>query len=342
MRPSARAITLTVVSLAVVLVTTLLIWVAWDATTSDPQTTLAPLSENARSVNDVYTLITILAGAVMIGVLTLTLAFAVIFRERPGREPQQIHGNPRLEVFWTLIPVIIVVAIAVPSFQSIVDTTSDAPDNSIEVVATGNQWWFEFEYPGLGVVTANEMHIPVGLPVNVELRSDDVIHSFWVPQLSGKVDMVPGHDNRLWFTPEETGTYLGQCAEFCGTSHANMRFLVVVDTQEDFDAWLAAQSAEAVPTQSDLAAAGQTVFTSKACVGCHTIRGVSEVGTIGPDLTHLASRDTIASGILDNTEANLRAWISNPLKEKPGSKMPIVDLTDEELDQLIAYLQGLD
>ena len=341
MRASPRAITITVVSLAVVLVTTFLIWIGWDATTNDPQTTLDPLSENARSVNDVYTLITILAGVVMIGVLTLTLAFAVVFRERPGREAQQIHGNPRLEVFWTLIPVLIVVAIAVPSFQSIVDTTSDAPDGSLEVVATGNQWWFEFEYPGLGVVTANELHLPVGQTVNVELRSVDVIHSFWVPQLTGKVDMVPGHDNKLWFTAEETGRFLGQCAEFCGTSHANMRFLVFVHEQDEFDAWVSSQLADAAPAEGELAVAGQGIVET-TCAGCHTVRGTRAAGQIGPDLTHVASRETLASGMFENSTERLRAWLANPPEEKPGSKMPDLGLSDEQLDQLVAYLEGLE
>ncbi len=341
MRPSARAITLTVVSFAAVLITSYLIWVGWDATTGDPQTTLAPLSENARAVDDVYTLITILAGLVMIGVLTLTLAFAIIFRERPGREAQQIHGNPRLEVFWTLIPVIIVVAIAVPSFQVIVDTTGDAPDDSLEVVATGNQWWFEFEYPGLGVVTANELHLPVDRPVNVELRAGDVIHSFWVPQLSGKVDMVPGHNNRLWFTPEETGEYLGQCAEFCGTSHANMRFRVFVQTQEEFDQWVAEQAADALPAEGELAVAGEGIATT-ICAACHVIRGTNAAGQLGPDLTHFGSRTTLASGMFPNDTENLRAWLADPPDVKPGSKMPNLNLSDEQLDQLIAYLQGLD
>lgn len=295
MRPSARAISLTVVSLVVVLVGSLLIWLGWDATTTDPQSTLDPRSDNTNSIQGVYTLITILAGVVMVGVLTLTLAFSVIFRERPGRQAVQLHGNSRLEVFWTLIPVIIVVVIAVPTFQSIVDTTADAPDDSIQVVAVGHQWWFEFEYPELGVVTANELHILVGVPVNIELRSEDVIHSFWIPQLVGKVDMVPGHNNRLWFTPDETGVFLGQCAEFCGTSHANMRFRVFVDDQVGFDAWVASQAADAKPPEGDLAVAGQAVFSTR-CVGCHTVRGVSEVGQIGPDLTHVASRETIASG----------------------------------------------
>jgi cytochrome c oxidase subunit 2 len=341
LRPSARAITLTIVSLAIVLVTSLLIWLGWDATASDPQTTLDPLSDNARAVNDVYTLITILAGVVMIGVLTLVLAFSFVFRERPGHEAQQIHGNPRLEVFWTLIPVIIVVAIAVPSFQVIVDTTGDAPDKSVEVVATGHQWWFEFEYPELGALTANELHLPVGRSINVELRSGDVIHSFWVPQLSGKVDMVPGHNNRLWFTPEQTGTFLGQCAEFCGTSHAHMRFRVVVESEADFDAWVDSQLADAAPAQGTLAEAGEGIATT-ICAACHTIRGTTAAGQIGPDLTHVASRTTLASGMFDNDTDNLRDWLADPPDVKPGSKMPNLNLTDEQLDQLVAYLQGLD
>ena len=341
MRPSARVISLTVVSLAVVLVTTWLIWLAWDATVSDPQTTLDPLSDNADAVNDVYTFVTILAGIVMVGVLALVLAFSMVFRERPGHEAQQIHGNSRLEVFWTLIPVIIVVVIAVPTFQVIIDTTGDAPDDSLEVVATGNQWWFHFEYPELGVVTANELHLPVGVPVNVELRSKDVIHSFWVPQLAGKVDMVPGHDNRLWFTPEVTGVFLGQCAEFCGTSHANMRFRVFVDTQEDFDAWVAQQRAGAAPASGDLATAGEGIATT-ICAACHEIRGTRAAAQTGPDLTHVASRTTIASGILENNTANLRAWLANPPGEKPGSKMLNLNLSAEQIDQLVAYLQGLE
>lgn len=343
MRPSARAISLTVVSLAVVLVTTFLIWVAWDATASDPQTTLDPRSDNTNSIQSVYTLITILAGVVMVGVLTLTLAFSVVFRERPGRQAVQLHGNSRLEVFWTLIPVIIVVVIAIPSFQSIVDTTADAPDDSIQVVATGHQWWFEFDYPELGVITANELHIPVGVPVNVVLKSDDVIHSFWIPQLVGKVDMVPGHNNKTWFTPEEEGLFLGQCAEFCGTSHANMRFRVFVDSQADFNAWVTAQSADTAAASGELAAAGEELFTAKGCAGCHTIRGKQgAVGQTGPDLTHLASRDTIAAGILDNSTEDLKTWLSNPPGVKPGSIMPNLGLSAGDIEQLVAYLQGLD
>ena len=340
MRPSARAITITVVAFVVVLIVTALIWLGWYDTYDDPQTTFNPKSDTADQVRGVYDLIIVLAGIVMVGVFTLTLAFSFVFRERPGREAQAIHGNPRLEVFWTLIPVIIVVAIAVPTFQVIVDTTGDAPDNSLELVATGNQWWFEFEYPGLGVVTANELHLPVNQSVNVELRSNDVIHSFWVPQLTGKTDMVPGHDNRLWFTPEEEGVYLAQCAEFCGTSHANMRFRVFVQSQADFDAWVEAQIADRIAPEGDLAVAGEAIATT-ICAACHTIRGTNAAAQIGPDLTHVGSRTTIASGMLENNTENLRAWLADPPAEKPGSKMPNLNLTPEQLEQLVAYLQGL-
>lgn len=340
MRPSPRALSLTVLALAIVLITTWLIWIAWDATASDPMTTLDPRSDNADAVQGLYDFVTILAGIVMVGVLTLTLAFAIIFRERAGREPQQLHGNSRLEMLWTLIPVAIVIAIAIPSISVIIDTTGDAPDDALEVVATGNQWWFEFEYPGLDVTTANELHIPVGRPVNVELRSGDVIHSFWVPQLSGKVDMVPGHENRLWFTPHETGMFLGQCAEFCGTSHANMRFRVFVDTPEDFDAWIASQAAGAEPAQGSLALAGEKIATT-LCAACHAIRGTNAAGQIGPDLTHVASRTTLASGMFENNSENMAAWLANPPGEKPGSKMPNLNLSADQIGQLVAYLQGL-
>ena len=305
------------------------------------QTTVAPKSDNAILIQDIYTIVWILAGIVMVGVLTLTLAFSFIFRERPGgKAAAHIHGNPKLEVFWTLIPVIIVILIAIPSFQVIVDTTGDAPDGAIEIVATGHQWWFEFEYPDAGLVTANELHIPVGQPVNIELRSVDVIHSFWVPQLSGKVDMVPGHNNRLWFTPNTPGEYYGQCAEFCGTSHANMRFRVVVESEADYASWVAAQTADAQPAVGELAQAGEGIATT-ICAGCHTIQGTSAAGTDGPNLTHVGSRGLIASGLIDNDADGLAEWLSDPLAVKPGSKMPNLNLNSEQIEQLVAYLQGL-
>lgn len=335
-----------VVSLLITAAVTWLLWVWFrDAALlgADSQTTMQPASDNADRVQGVYVLIFWLAGGVFAGVMALTLVFALMFREKEGAEALQIHGNSRLEVLWTFIPVIIVVVMAVPTFNAIVEIESDAPDDALELVATGHQWWFEFQYPDSGVVTANEIHLPVDRAVNIAIESVDVIHSFWVPRLSGKVDMVPGHQNGLWFTPNEVGVYLGQCAEFCGLSHANMRFRVIVESQADFDAWIAAQLTPADAAPADEAvAAGLQQFQQSGCVGCHVINGVSEVpGTIGPNLTHVGSRSTIASGTLPNTAEDLATWLHNPPGVKPGSRMPNLNLSDEQIGRLVTYLQSL-
>ncbi len=341
MRPSARALALTAVSLLAVLLLSAVIWAISAGTAGDLQTTFNPKSDNADRVHDVYLFIWVLAGIVMVGVLTLTLAFSLVFRDRPDAAPaKQIHGNPRLEVIWTIIPVAIVVLIAIPSFQVIVETTGDAPDDALEIVATGHQWWFEFEYPESGLVTANEIHIPLGRPVTFELRSEDVIHSFWVPQLAGKVDMVPGHNNHLWFTPNEAGEYYGQCAEFCGTSHANMRFRVIVESPSAYEAWVVAQLKDAEPAVGELAVAGEKIATA-LCAACHTIRGTNAASVIGPDLTHVGSRNLIASGIIENTDEAMTAFLADPPAVKPGSLMPDLNLRDDQIEQLVAYLKGL-
>ena len=341
MRPSARTLTLSAVSVIAVLILSAILWVIFAGSVDHLQTTFNPKSDNAIKIHDLYKLVWILAGIVMAAVLAITLAFSLIFRERPGgKAASHIHGNPKLEVMWTLIPVIIGVLIVIPSIKVIAETTGDAPDGAIEIVATGHQWWFEFEYPDEGLVTANELHIPVGRTVNIELRSVDVIHSFWVPQLAGKVDMVPGHNNKLWFTPDTPGEYYGQCAEFCGTSHANMRFRVVVDTEADYAKWVMAQTADAQPAVSNLAQAGEGIATT-LCAACHAIRGTGAVGIIGPDLTHVGSRKLIASGIIDNDTEGLTEWLTNPPEVKPGSKMPNLNLNSEQIEQIVAYLQGL-
>lgn len=333
-----------VLSLAIVGVVTWLSWVFFADAARDPQSTYAPASDNTNEIQGVYEIVFWLAGIVFFGVLAATLAFALMFRERPGQEAKQIHGNSRLEVLWTLLPVVIVVAIAVPTFDAVAKITGAAPADALQVRAIGHQWWFEFQYPELGITTANELHVPVDRPVEVTLESIDVIHSFWVPQLAGKIDMVPGHTNRLWFTPNEAraDAYLGQCAEFCGTSHANMRFRVFVDTQADFDAWAAAEGAPASAPTAELALQGMQQFTNSGCVGCHTVSGNDLAqGKVGPNLTHVGSRTTIAAGMMDNTTENLTRWLSDPPGVKPGSKMPNLNLTPEQVKVLIAYLQGL-
>ena len=317
------------------------------AACSDPQTTIEPKSDYADAVQGVYVIVFWLAAIVFVAVLAAILVISIVFRERPGREAQQFHGNTRLEVLWTLIPVVIVVIMAVPTFKALADTTKPPPAEALEITVVGHQWWFEFQYVESGIVTANELHIPVDRPVSFTLLSDDVIHSFWVPQLAGKVDLVPGHANVLWFTPNEARAepYLGQCAEFCGMAHANMRFRVYVETPADFDAWVANELSDAAEPVDEALVAGQQLFLSNACIGCHTIKGTTAAGTIGPNLTHVGSRATIAAGILDNTTPDdMVRWIMNADREKPGVVlMPAFEetLSGDEIRSIVAYLQSL-
>jgi len=316
------------------------------ASCSDPMSTIDVQGDHAQIVLDVYELVFWLAAVVFVAVLVATIVFSFAFKEKPGRVAKQIHGNTRLEVVWTLIPVVIVIVISVPTFDAISKTAgSDAPDGALQVTAVGHQWWFEFEYPELGITTANELHIPVDRAVDFTLLSEDVIHSFWVPRLAGKVDMVPGHENRLWFTAKEARDepFLGQCAEYCGTSHANMRFRVFVHSQADFEAWAANEAAERRAPSDELTTRGEEVFLSQACIGCHAIGGTTAGGLIGPNLTHVGNRTTLASGIIANTPENMAEGIRDSGSVKPGSLMPSFPaLSDEDLQALVAYLQSLE
>ncbi|MCP4497765.1 MAG: cytochrome c oxidase subunit II, partial [Phycisphaeraceae bacterium] len=220
-----------------------------------------------------------------------------------------------------------------------IDITSP-PEDAVEVIAIGHQWWWEFRYPDEAgeVVTANEMHVPAGRPIWLRLESADVIHSFWVPRLAGKMDLVPGHTNYTWFEAERAGIYLGQCAEYCGTQHAHMLIRVYADEPEVFDAWLDAQRKPAV--EDPAVAEGRRVFAEYACLNCHTVDGTSD-GMFGPNLTHLASRDTIGSGFIPLDRANLRAWIDDPAQLKIGCNMPSLKLDAAELDAVTDYLLTL-
>ncbi|MGE0229159.1 MAG: cytochrome c oxidase subunit II [Dehalococcoidia bacterium] len=318
-----------------------------------PQSTTEIAGDYNDAVWGPYQMVLILAAIVFVVVLVLTLGFSIWFRERPGRVAQQIHGNTRLEVIWTLIPVAIVALIAVPTFDALFKISDDPPADALHVEAIGHQWWFEFRYLDDNgetiLTTANELHLPEGRAVAVALRTEDVIHSFWVPAIAGKVDMVPGHDNNIAFTPTKARPepYLGQCAELCGLSHANMRFRVFVHAPQEFESWFEDQQQEAVTPTGDLAAQGEELFLQSACIGCHTVRGTSAQGVIGPDLTHVGSRTTIASGVLENNAENLQRWIHNSEDVKPGSKMPPQGasaggtLTDDQIEAISAYLLSL-
>jgi cytochrome c oxidase subunit II len=308
-----------------------------------PQDTLEPKGPVARDIDRLIDPVFIVAGLVFLLVQGLVIVAVVKFRAKPDSpEPEQIHGNTRLEVGWTLAPALILLAVAVPTIATIFDLAK-RPENPINVTVIGHQFWWEYRYDDLGVVTANELRMPTNRPVELTLLSDDVIHSYWIAPLAGKTDVVPGRQNRMSFSADEPGEYIGQCAEFCGDSHAHMRAKAIAMTPQDFDAWVASQRAPSVKASPGTAGeAGSLLFASKGCGGCHTVEGVSE-GTTGPNLTHFASRTTFAGSIFDNNDHNLRRWLRDPQKEKPGNKMiiPGAPLTPDEITELIVYLNTL-
>ncbi len=308
-----------------------------------PQDTLEPHGPVARQIDKLMDPVFIVAGVVFVLVQGLVIIAVIKFRAKPDSpEPEQIHGNTRLEVGWTLAPALILLAVAVPTIATIFDLAKK-PDNAVNVTVIGHQFWWEYRYDDLGVVTANELRMPTGRAVELTLNSDDVIHSYWIPPLGGKSDVVPGRSNRMHLIADEPGEYLGQCAEFCGDSHANMRAKAIAMLPADFDAWVAGQRAGAVTAAAGTPAEeGALLFAQKGCGGCHTVAGVSE-GIIGPNLTHFATRTTFAGSIFDNNDANLRRWLRDPQGEKPGNKMiiPGAPLTPDEITKLIAYLNTL-
>ena len=287
-------------------------------------------------------------GVIFVVVFSL-IAYAVIrFRRRAdddGREPPQIYGSNQVELAWTVIPVLIVVVLFLAAAR-VIHAVEDAkfPSGTTEITAIGHQFWWEFQYPAQGFITANELHVPVSerdhpTPTHITLMSADTDHSFWVPKLAGKTDLIPNRTNSMWIDPHETGVYLGQCAQYCGTQHAKMLLKVIVETRESFDKWIASQKQP--PALVDSVASGRRVFESTACVNCHTIAGTNAKGKFGPDLTHLMSRGTIASGAAANTQENLRQWIKDPEAIKPGSLMPAMQMNDQELDAVTAYMTTL-
>lgn len=285
----------------------------------------------------------------MIGIfiaVCIPLVYAMIrFRERRGDRglPPQIEGNHTVEVVWTVIPILICIALAVPTIHdAFVLASPPAGSNPLVIDVVGHQWWWEFQYPGQGVVTADEMHIPTGRVIELKLTSVDVLHSFWVPALAGKEDTVPGVTNTMWLKADSSGTYPGQCAEFCGTSHSLMRFDVVAQSQTQFQTWISGmQNPNVTPTSAE-AQAGAKLFQEYQCGSCHTIDGTSANGTKAPNLTNLGERQVVVGGALQNTPADLAQWIHDPQSIMPDTIMPAFStLTDQQLNDLTAYLEGL-
>jgi cytochrome c oxidase subunit II len=308
----------------------------------------APESTPAKSIFHLSMFVLVITGIIFVVVFTLIVYSVVKFRGTAAdadREPAQVYGSSQIEMAWTIIPILIVVVLFIATAR-VIHAVQDAPKpaTAIEVTAVGHQYWWEYRYPRLGIVTANELHIPVSDPARpkptfLKLLSADTNHSFWIPQLAGKTDLIPNRINQMWMDPYRVGVFLGQCAQYCGTQHAKMLLRVSVDSAEDFDAWVRAQLQPAI--QDEKAIAGRRVFETTACINCHAISGTPANGRFGPDLTHLMSRVTIASGAAENTKENLRLWIQNPDAIKPGSLMPAMNLDNADLDALVRYMETL-
>src|SRR5215469_4904180 len=320
------------------------------AAAADPSSTniFAPQSTPAKSIVHLSFFVLAITGMIFAVVCTLLVYSLLKFRARSSSassEPAQVYGSTQIELAWTIIPVLIVVVLFMATARML-HAIQDAPmpASAVEVTVIGHQFWWEYRYPQLGVVAANELHIPVSDPAHptptfLQLLSADTDHSFWIPELAGKTDLVPNHPNRMWMDPERTGIFLGQCAQYCGTQHAKMLLRVSVDTPEDFARWIHEQQQPAVADQR--VAAGRRVFETTACINCHAIKGTVANGRFGPDLTHLMSRTTIAAGAAVNTPENLRLWIQNPDAIKRSSLMPAMQLSDSDLDALMGYLETL-
>ena len=318
-----------------------------------PHSTVMPKTEAARQIQDLYVLVFWLAVVVFIGTQGGLLYVLWRFRARPGHElPEQTHGNTTLEIGWTIAPAVILVFMAVPTIQTIFaleGAPPASPDGNPPLIINviGKQWWWEFQYPenklgnGEDLTTANELVIPTGRTVYLSISSDNVIHSFWIPQLMGKIDAMPNHENKIWFTAEEPGQYWGQCAEYCGIQHAQMRMNVIAMTPSDYQAWVARSTTPAV-LETDIARAGEQAFGANGCAGCHTVDGnPTAVGKVGPNLSHFGSRTTLGASILPNDYEHLKSWIEDPQAIKPGNVMQNLHVRPTDLEALVAYLHSL-
>jgi cytochrome c oxidase subunit 2 len=312
-------------------------WSLWDS----PMTTVRPRSDFGRWTDDIFMLISWTTLVIFVAVEAMLLYVCWRYRDRPGAPiPKQIHGHTVLELSWTVTFAVVLLIIGIPTIKIIFKTQEAPAATALRVEVAGRQWWWEFKYPDLNVITANELHLPVGQTVAFRLNAPDVIHSFWIPHLGGKRDVVPHRVNQLVMTPEVAGEYPGQCAEYCGTSHANMRFRVVVHPKDEFDRWVKSQQAPPVDSPDPLAQQGKTLFAQSACVGCHTITGIS-AGQVGPNLTHFGSRKSMAANMMANTPDNVASWIENPEHMKPGARMPNLGMRGEQSKALAAYLLSL-
>lgn len=334
-----------------------------------PQTALRPISDFGRIGDDIQT--TTFKWAVLVFVLVEGALLYAIFRYRgkpTDPEPSQVHGNTTIEIVWTVIPALILAAIAVPTVRGIFETSAIPGPGALEVQVIGHQWWWEFRYPTLNITTANELHVPVGQTVSLRMGTIDVVHSFWSPRFAGKRDVFPNRETRLWFKAEEAGEYPGQCAEFCGMQHGRMAFRVRAQSADEFKAWTAhmqslvakppappppppasqkpgEKPSQGPPAPAEAVAAapteGEKLFLTKGCVGCHSLNAFdAPKGMIGPNLANVGARSYIGAGTLTNTDENLARWIENPQVIKQGVLMPNLGVKPDEAKALVAYLRA--
>jgi cytochrome c oxidase subunit II len=315
-----------------------------------PQTTLLPRGDFAKIADDL--LDSTVRWALLVFVLVEgVLVYAIFrFRGKPGDpEPRQTHGNTTVEVIWTVIPALILAAIAVPTVRAIFQTNAVPGKDALTIEVVGHQWWWEFRYPEFNLTTANELHVPVGRMVSLRMGSNDVIHSFWVPQFAAKRDVFANRETRMWFTAQVEGDYPGQCAEFCGIQHGRMAHRIKAQKPEEFQAWiahmqtLAAKPAEAgaAPASDPQYAQGEKLFTAKGCIACHSLVAVNAPkAMVGPNLSNVGARSYLAAGTLKNTDENMARWIRDPQGIKKGVLMPNLGVTEAEAQALVAYLRA--
>lgn len=302
-----------------------------------------PVSPQEQVISHLFILLLIILAGIFVLVAWLVTYNTIRYRHREGAgEPVQRSGLKWLEIVWTALPVLLLAVIFVLTVRAMRRSDPPTPQRKPDIVLIGHQWWWEVRYPQSGVITANEIHLPTGEAQLVEFRAADVIHDFWVPQVSRKLDMIPGHPNRMWLDVTTPGTYLGACAEFCGAEHAWMRLRVLAQPPDQFRNWLRQQQQAPAPPSGGAAAQGRQIYQQYTCGNCHAIQGTPQNQVqVAPDLTHVASRETLGAGVLRNTPQNLTAWMRNPQAIKPACYMPNFHLNPQQVQELVAYLETL-
>lgn len=303
-----------------------------------------PASMEADKIHTLFTYFNIAAAFMLLLVIFLIVYICIKFRQKKGdtNDPVQTSGNKKLEAAMIGGPTLLLAFFFYQTVNTMNAVSPAVPKNrQPDVVITGHQWWWEVDYPAAHVVAANEVHLPVGRQLLMEMRSADVIHDWWVPQLGNKMDLVPGRSNYLWLNIHEPGTYLGACSEFCGAQHAWMRINVIAQTDSDFNKWLAENAKAAVKPTDQLAMKGAELFQSKSCASCHRIQGTPAAAEVGPDLTHLASREELLTGLMKNNEENLFKWVNHPQSIKPGAHMPDFNFNKDSVNAIVHYLEEL-